>query len=91
MLFAGAALVVMIAGYWLIRSQKNASILAAIIDIVLLLGAVSLIYGVAEWGYGLGTFTTGEVLFRLSYGTLSVAGFAIFHYWVRAANIPTQP
>ncbi len=96
MLFAGGALVVMLGGYWLIRSEKGAGTLANIIDAVLVLGALSLVYGVARWGYETiyrvqssewGHSRPGEVLFRVSYGTLSVAGFAVFNYWVRKANI----
>jgi len=99
MLFAGAGLVVMFGGYWLIRSEKKVCILANIIDVVLVLGALSLVYGVARWGYETiyrvqssewGHSRPGEVLFRVSYGTLSVAGFAVFNYWVRKANVSTQ-
>jgi hypothetical protein len=100
MLFAGVAIVVMLGGYWPIRSEKGADILANIIDVILVLGALSLVYGVALWGYEtiyrvqsseLGHSRPGEVLFRVSYGTLSVAGFAVFHYWVRKASISSQP
>ncbi len=86
----------MLGGYWLIRSEKGAGTLANIIDAVLVLGALSLVYGVARWGYETiyrvqssewGHSRPGEVLFRVSYGTLSVAGFAVFNYWVRKANI----
>jgi hypothetical protein len=96
MLFAGAALVVVIGGYWLIRSEKEAWILANIIDVVLVLGALSLVYGVGRWGFETiyrvqssewGHSRPGEVLFRVSYGTLSVVGLAVFNYWVRRANI----
>jgi len=95
MLLAGAALVVMLGGYWLIRSEKGADILANIMDAILVLGALSLVYGIVLWGYETiyrvqssewGHSRPGEVLFRVSYGTLSVAGFAVFHYWVRKAN-----
>ncbi len=96
MLIARAALVAMIGGYWLIRSEKGAGILANIIDVVLVLGALSLVYGVARWGFETiyrvqssewGHSRPGELLFRLSYGTLSVVGLAVFNYWVRKANI----
>jgi hypothetical protein len=96
MLFAGAALVVVIGGYWLVRSEKEAWILANIIDVVLVLGALSLVYGVFKWGFETiyrvqgsewGHSRPGELLFRVSYGALSVAGLAVFNYWVRKANI----
>ncbi len=99
MLFAGAALLVTIGGYWLIRSEKKAGILANIINVVLVIGAVSLVYGAARWGYETiyrvqgsewGHSRPGELLFRVSYGTLSVVGFAVFNYWVRKANISSQ-
>ncbi len=99
MLIAGAALVVMIGGYWLIRSEKEAWILANIIDVVLVLGALSLVYGVVRWGFETiyrvqssewGHSRPGELLFRLSYGTLSVVGLAVFNYWVRKADISSQ-
>jgi hypothetical protein len=99
MLFAGAALVVVIGGYWLVRSEKEAWILANIIDVVLVLGALSLVYGVVRWGFETiyrvqssewGHSRPGEVLFRVSYGTLSVVGLAVFNYWVRKADISSQ-
>jgi len=99
MLFAGAALVVMIGGYWLIRSEKEAWILANIIDVILVLGALSVVYGVGRWGYEMilrvqssewSHSRPGEVLFRMSYGTLSLAGFAVFKYCVRKSNISSQ-
>jgi len=98
-LFAVAALVIMLGGYWLIRSEKGAGTLANIIDAVLVLGALSLVYGVARWGYETiyrvqssewSHSQPGEVLFRVSYGTLSVAGFGVFNYWVRRANLSGQ-
>jgi hypothetical protein len=100
MLLAGTALVFMLGGYWLVRSEKGADILANIIDAILVLGALSLVYGVVLWGYETihrvqssewGHSRPGEVLFRVSYGTFSVAGFAVFHYWVRKASISSQP
>ncbi len=99
MLFAGAGLVVIFGGYWLIRSEKEAWILANIIDVVFVLGSLSLVYGVARWGFETiyrvqgsewGHSRPGEVLFRVSYGTLSVAGFAVFNYWVCKPNISSQ-
>jgi hypothetical protein len=99
MLIAGAALVTAVGGYWLIRSEKGERILAALINVALSLGVLSLVYGIALWGYEAiyqvqssdwGHPRPGELLFRMSYGSLSVAGFALFNYWVRRASISTQ-
>jgi len=99
MLFAGAALVMAVGGYWLIRSEKKARIAATIISVVIGLGALSMVYGLVLWGFETiyrvqssewGHSRPGEVLFRVSYGALSVAGLAAFQYWVRKANVSSQ-
>lgn len=99
MLIAGAALMTTIGGYWLIRSEKGERVLATLINLVLALGVLSLVYGVAQRGYEAiyrvqssewGHSRPGEVLFRVSYGFLSVAGFAVFNYWVRRVDVSTQ-
>jgi hypothetical protein len=99
MLLAGAALIVMFGGYWAIRLENGANVLANIIDVILVLGALSLIYGVIRWGFETkyqvnssewGHSRPGEVLFRIAYGTLSIAGFLLFNYRVRRAIITGQ-
>jgi len=92
MLIAGGGLVTSVGGYWLIHAEKGENILAGLISVVLGLGALSLLYGIALWGYETvykvqdsqwGHSRPGEVLFRVSYGCFSVAGLAIFNYWIR--------
>ena len=92
MLIAGLALVTMLVGYWPIRSEKEERIPAFLISIVLVLGALSLLYGLAKWGFETiyrvqssegGHSRPGELIFRVSYGLLSVFSFKIFHTWVR--------
>jgi hypothetical protein len=98
MLIAGSALMTMTGGYWLIRSEKEERILAFLINVALVLGAVSLVYGVARWGYETiyrvqssewGHSRPGELLFRVSYGTLSAVSLVIFNVWVRKSNTIT--
>ena len=95
MLIAGAALISTIGGYWLIRSEKGERILATLINVVLVWGAVSLLYGVVRWGYEAiyrvqssewGHSRPGELFFRVSYGTLSAVSFVIFNQWIRRSN-----
>jgi hypothetical protein len=96
MLIAATALLPMIGGYWLIRSEKGERVLATLINIAFSLGALSLVYGVARWCFETiykvqssewGHSRPGELLFRISYGILSVASFAVFNSWVRKINI----
>jgi hypothetical protein len=98
MLFAGGAFVVIIGAYCAVRSYLKASILATIINVVLILGALSLARGVIQWSfethYHVQTSEAshtepGAVLFMMSYGTLSIAGLAIFNKWVRQTNVST--
>jgi hypothetical protein len=91
MLFATGALLIMIGGYFLIRAEKPEYILAAIINIVLGLGGLSLLYGGLVWVYetihhAQSSQPPGELLFRVSYGALSVVSFVIFNVWVRKSN-----
>jgi hypothetical protein len=90
MLIAGAALVPMIGGYFLIRAEKPEYILAAVINVVLGLGGLSLLYGGGLWVYEtirrVQIFEPGELSFRVGYGTLSAVSFAIFNLWVRKSN-----
>jgi hypothetical protein len=93
MLIAGGALLLMIGGYFPIRDEKPERFLAAIINIVLGLGGISLLYGGSVWVYE--TFhrakisRPGELLFQIGYGTLSAVSFAIFNVWVRKSNTIT--
>jgi hypothetical protein len=99
MLFAGMALVSAIGGYCAVRSEKKASSLAAIINLVLILAALQLVLGIAQWGYETinrvpssqsGLSEPGEVLFRVGYGSLSVVGLIVFNKWVRQTNTVKQ-
>jgi hypothetical protein len=94
-LVSAIALLAAFSGYHLVRSQKGERVLAVIINIPLVIGAVSLAYGVAQWGFETvyrvqssewGHSRPGEVLFRVAYGGLSIVGLAVFNYRVRNAN-----
>jgi hypothetical protein len=93
MLIAGAALVLMIGGYFLIRAEKPEYILAAIINVVLGIGGLSLLYGGAVWLYQairrVQISEPGELPFRVAYGSLSAVSFVIFNLWVRKSNTIT--
>jgi hypothetical protein len=99
MLLAGLALVFAIGGYWLIRGEKRAGTLATIINVVLIYGAISLVYALLLWGYETiyrvqpsewGHSRPGDVIFRVSYGFLSLTGLALFNRWVQKTNVPGQ-
>jgi hypothetical protein len=104
MLVAGAALLGIMGEYVTVRSEKKSNILATIIELVLGFGAISLLIGVIQWGYE--TFYSVRnpeaghsepcgVLFRVSYGCLSVAAFVAFNKWIRKATLeprlPSSP
>jgi hypothetical protein len=92
-LIAAAALVPMIGGYFLIRAEQPEYILAAIINIVLGMGGLSLLYGGGVWIYEsirpVQISEPGELLFQISYGALSAVSFVIFNLWVRKSNTNT--
>lgn len=73
-----------------IRAEKPEYILAAVINVVLGLGGLSLLYGGGLWVYEtirrVQIFEPGELSFRVGYGTLSAVSFAIFNLWVRKSN-----
>lgn len=99
MLFAGLALVVAIGGYWPIRREKKASVLATILNVVLIWGTASLVYvlvlsgyetmyrvQISEWSHS----QPGEIAFRTSYGVLSLTGLVVFNYWIRKINLRSR-
>jgi hypothetical protein len=96
MFFAGSGLAIAIGGYWLIRSELKTNILATVINIVLIIGSASLIYGLIGWGFEKlyqvqsseeGHLRPGELLFRISYGMLSVAGLGMFNRVIRKSSV----
>lgn len=101
-LIAAVGLVVAIAGFCLIRSENSARVVAIIINVVLCFGVISLAYGLILWGFEAvchvstsewGHSRPGEVLFRVGYGTLSVAVLAVFNRRVirKEHHIPIFP
>jgi hypothetical protein len=98
-LFAGLALVVALGGYWPIRREKKARVLASVVNVVLIWGAASLAYVLvlcgyetihpvqsSEWGYS----EPGEIAFRASYGVLSLTGLVVFNCWIRKINFRSR-
>src|ERR1700688_3290227 len=51
MFFAVSGLGIAIGGYWLIRSERKANIPAMVINIVLIIGSVSLVFSLIAWGF----------------------------------------
>ena len=92
-LIAGAALVSMIGGYLLIRTEKPEYILAAIINIALGIGALKLLYGGGVWIYEVfrrvQIAEPGQLPFWIGYGTLSAMSFVGFNLWIRKSNTIT--
>jgi hypothetical protein len=90
MLIAGAALVAMIGGYFLIRTEKPEYILAAIINIALGMGALELLYGGGVWIYEVfrpvQIAEPGQLPFWIGYGALSAMSFVGFNLWIRKSN-----
>ena len=96
MFFAGSGLSIAFGGYRLIRSDGKTNILSTVINTILVIGSASLVYGLIGWGFDKlyqvqsseeGHLRPGELLFRISYGMLSVAGLGIFNRWILKSRV----
>ena len=98
-LAAGASLVIAFCGYWLVRREKKADVVAIINNIVLTLGTLSLLGGLLRWVFQrmyqvqsseVGHSRPGELLFLITYGIISVGALAVFNLVVRERQFRTQ-